>query len=438
MKKSKIGCLCIISLSCLLAACQGAPKNESSDLQESKNGQQNGSVSDNGTDKPDKITIISTTDDVALFEHVGGQYEEKYGIAVEVISQAYDNTHQKIATSFSGRTDADLVYVDVPWAAEFGDLGITMDLNSYMTEEFKASFVDATLEQLVYDGKTQAIPFANNGKWMSYNKKILEEGGYENPPATWDELESMSKDLMEQGLVKYGIAWAGKQAEGLICDMTTMLYAFGGQWMDDQGKMVFNSPEGVQGLSVMTDSIKEGWADSASLSYGDRENLDPFMAGDVAFVMNWSFAWELANDPDESEIAGDVGICLVPGNGTVTSAAVTGGGGIGIISTSDSPEYAWKFIEMLVSPDNQKFALENNGTLPTLKALYEDPQLLEKYGYLELMYPQYEYSQFRPQLADYSEWSTMLQPKISAALLGDLSPEEALDQAAEESLKFTK
>ena len=80
------------------------------------------------------------------------------------------------------------------------------------------------------------------------------------------------------------------------------------------------------------------------------------VAGDVAFVMNWSFAWELANDPDESEIAG-MWICLVPGNGTVTSAAVTGGG-IGIISTSDSPEYAWKFIEMPVSPDNQKFVLK--------------------------------------------------------------------------------
>ena len=433
MRKTKLGCLCMVSLLCLSSACAGAPKQAQTSESDSKNSQQ--SVSE--ADKPEKITIISTTDDVALFEHVGEQYKEQYGIEVEVISQAYDNTHQKIATSFSGKTDADLIYVDVPWAAEFGDLGITMDLNSYMSDEFKASFIDTTLEQLVYDGKTQAIPFANNGKWMFYNKKVLQEGGYENPPATWDELKEMSLDLMDQGLVKYGIAWAGKQAEGLICDMTTMLYAFGGQWMDDEGNMVFNSPEGVQGLSVMTDSIKDGWADPASISYGDRENLDPFMAGDVAFVMNWSFAWGLANDPQESEIAGDVGICLIPGNGTVTSAAVTGGGGIGIISTSDAPDYAWKYIEMLVSEENQKFALENNGTLPTLKALYEDQELLEAYEYLGLMYPQYEYSQFRPQLPDYSEWSNMLQPKISAALLGEISPQEVLDEAAEESKNFT-
>ncbi len=386
--------------------------------------------------KPEKLTLICTTDDVALFEHVGKQFEEKYGIKLEIISQAYDNTHQKIATSFSGKGDVDLVYVDTPWPAEFGSLGITIGLDDYMTEEFKSNIIDVTLEQMVYDGKTQAIPFCNNGKWMFYNKKVLEAGGYNEPPKTWDELEAMSKDLMEKGIVKYGIAWAGKQAEGLICDMTTMLYAFGGAWLDDNGKMAFNSDAGVAGLSVMADSIRDGWADPASATYGDRENLDPFMAGDVAFVMNWSFAWGLTNDANESKIAGDVGVCLIPGNGTVTSASVTGGGGLGIMSTSKAPDYAWKYIEMVTSEDTQTFALENNATLPTLKSLYENEELKAKFEFLELMYPQYAYAHFRPMLPEYSEWSNMVQPKISAALVGDMDAKTALDEAAAATAKF--
>lgn len=386
--------------------------------------------------KPEKLTLICTTDDVALFEHVGKQFEEKYGIKLEIISQAYDNTHQKIATSFSGKGDVDLVYVDTPWPAEFGSLGITIGLDDYMTEEFKSNIIDVTLEQMVYDGKTQAIPFCNNGKWMFYNKKALEAGGYNEPPKTWDELEAMSKDLMEKGIVKYGIAWAGKQAEGLICDMTTMLYAFGGAWLDDNGKMAFNSDAGVAGLSVMADSIRDGWADPASATYGDRENLDPFMAGDVAFVMNWSFAWGLTNDANESKIAGDVGVCLIPGNGTVTSASVTGGGGLGIMSTSKAPDYAWKYIEMVTSEDTQTFALENNATLPTLKSLYENEELKAKFEFLELMYPQYAYAHFRPMLPEYSEWSNMVQPKISAALVGDTDAKTALDEAAAATAKF--
>lgn len=422
--KKKLNIIIVLGLVItLLAGCGGS------------GGSKNGQKTD---EKPEKLSLICTTDDVAMFEHVGKAFEEKYGIKLELISQAYDNTHQKIATSFSGKADVDLVYVDTPWPAEFGSLGITIGLDEYMTEEFKNSFVDVTLEQMVYDGKTQAIPYCNNGKWMFYNKKALAAGGYTEPPKTWEELEAMSKDLMDKGVVKYGIAWAGKQAEGLICDMTTMLYAFGGQWMDDNGQMTFNSEAGVQGLSVMADSIRDGWADPASSTYGDRENLDPFMAGDVAFVMNWSFAWNLTNDVNESKIAGDVGICLIPGNGTVESASVTGGGGLGIMSTSKYPDYAWKFIELLASQETQVFALENNATLPTLKSIYEDKELGEKYEFLGLMYPQYAYAHFRPMLPQYSEWSNNVQPRISAALVGETDAKAALDEAMAASEKFTK
>lgn len=429
--------LCVVMSMSLLTACSGGGDGEPEQVSGGDNSTNaKETQSPGGEEKPEKITIISTTDDVALFEHVGEEFKEKYGVSVEIISQAYDNTHQKIATSFSGKTDADLIYVDVPWAAEFADLGITLDLNPYITEEYRSQFIDAALSQLVCDGKTQAIPFANNGKWMFYNKKILEAGGYTQAPKTWEELKTMSQDLIEKGHAKYGIAWAGKQAEGLICDMTTMLYSFGGSWKDDQGNMAFHSPEGVASLQFMADSLKEGWADPSSLAYGDREVLDPFMAGDIAFVMNWSFAWGLANSPEESQVAGDVDIALMPGCETTRSAAVTGGGGLGIISTSDAPDYAWKYIELLTSEENQIFALDNNGTLPTIKSLYQNEELLQEYEYLGLMYPQYEYSQFRPQIAQYSEWSNLLQGKISQALAGELTAQEALDAAAAESASF--
>ena len=96
---------------------------------------------------------------------------------------------------------------------------------------------------------------------MFYNKKMLADGGYDAPPTTWDELKAMSIDLQQKGICKYGIAWAGVQAEGLLCDMTTMLSAFGGAWTDEEGKMTFNSEAGVNALNFMRQSIEEGWAD---------------------------------------------------------------------------------------------------------------------------------------------------------------------------------
>lgn len=417
-----------------LAACGNTASNNPSNTTSDNTAPSNAAQTTGGEEKkPESISIISTTDDVPLLQYVGNLYEKKYGVKLEIISQSYDNTHQKITTSISGKSGIDLTYVDVIWPAEFGSLGITIPLDSYMTDSFKNDLIDASLGQMQYNGKTYGIPFANNGKWMFYNKKILTDGGYTEPPKTWDELKTMSQKLIKDGKAKYGIAWAGKQAEGIICDMTTMLYAMGGTWMNDSGKFNFNSDAGVKALSFVADSIKDGWADPASTTYGDRETLDPFMAGDIPFVMNWSFAWGLTNDAKQSKVAGNVGICLIPGSENVKSSSVTGGGGIGIMATSDSPDYAWKFIEMFVSPDIQKYALQNGATLPTLKSVYEDKEMQSKYDFLSLMYPQYEFAHYRPQTAKYSEWSNISQTAISTVLVGQATAKDALDKAVSDS-----
>lgn len=83
-----------------------------------------------------------------------------------------------------------------------------------MDEDVKNSLIESSLNQMVYNGKTEAIPFANGGKWMFYNKQMLADAGYEEPPKTWDELKEMSKDMIDKGICKYGIAWGASQAEG--------------------------------------------------------------------------------------------------------------------------------------------------------------------------------------------------------------------------------
>ena len=92
-----------------------------------------------------------------------------------------------------------------------------------------------------YNGKTVAVPFANGGKWMYYNKQMLEDAGYSEPPKTWDELKAMSQEMIEKGICKYGIAWGASQAEGLICDLTTMIYSFGGTWQNEDGTFNINN-----------------------------------------------------------------------------------------------------------------------------------------------------------------------------------------------------
>ena len=386
-------------------------------------------------EKPDKITLICTTDDVAYFEHIGEEYTAEYGVDVEIVSQAYDDTKTKITTSVTSG-NADLAYLDVVWPAEFVKNGMLVNLDDYYTDEMKEDLIAGNIEQMSVGGSKYGIPFANNGLFMFYNKEMLAAAGYENPPETWDELKEMSLAMQEAGACKYGIAWPGLQAEGSICNLTTMLYSFGGQWMKDDGDFAFNSEEGVQAVSFMVDSIADGWADPSSVSYSDRDILDAFLAGDTAFVMNWSYALGVANDESQSQVAGKVDVCLVPGANGVRSAFCTGGGGMGILSTCKYPDYAWKFLEKLADPAIAAFSVTECNGMPCLKSVFENEELQETVPYLAPMYPQFEYAANRPAVADYSKWSNTVQVALSSIMIGEVDPQTGLDQAYEECQAF--
>lgn len=130
-------------------------------------------------DKPESISVICSTDEEGLYEYAGKKYEEMYGVKVNLICQSYDSTHEKITTTWTGGGDADVCYVDIPWVAEFESKGVTIDLSEYMDEDVKNSLIESSLNQMIYNGKTEAIPFANGGKWMFYNKQMLADAGYE-------------------------------------------------------------------------------------------------------------------------------------------------------------------------------------------------------------------------------------------------------------------
>jgi multiple sugar transport system substrate-binding protein len=88
---------------------------------------------------------------------------------------------------------------------------------------------------------------------------------------------------------------------------------------------------------------------------------------------------------------------------------------------------------MLVSPESQKYAVQNCSTLPTRKSIYTDKEMTNKCDFLALMYPQYEFAYPRPKIPNYSQWSNIIQSAISNVLTGQLDAKTALDKAVQDS-----
>ena len=62
----------------------------------------------------------------------------------------------------------------------------------------------------------------------------------------------------------------------------------------------------------MTDSYESGLTNPNSKEFLEEDVRNVFQNGDAAFALNWTYMYNLANDPAESKVAGDVGVVAAP------------------------------------------------------------------------------------------------------------------------------
>ena len=344
----------------------------------------------------------------------------------------YEGLHDKTVLAQGSGGGYDVVLFDVIWPAEYATNKVLVDVTDKVTPEMKSGVLPGAWTTVEYEGKHYGMPWILDTKYLFYNKEILEKAGIKNPPKTWAELAEQAKTIKDKGLLATPIAWSWSQAEAAICDYTTLVSAYGGSFIKD-GKPVFSTGGGLDALNYMVDSYKSGLTNPNSKEFLEEDVRRVFQNGEAAFALNWTYMYNMANDPKDSKVAGKVGVVPAPGvEGKSTVSAVNGSMGLGITSTSKHPDEAWKYITFMTSqPTQNQYA---KLSLPIWASSYDDPAVSKgqeeliaaaKVG-LAAMYP-------RPTTPKYQELSTALQQAIQEALLGQAEPEDALKTAAENS-----
>jgi multiple sugar transport system substrate-binding protein len=344
----------------------------------------------------------------------------------------YEGLHDKTVLAQGSGGGYDVVLYDVIWPAEYAANNVLVDVTDRITDEMKSGVLPGAWTTVEYDGKRYGMPWILDTKYLFYNKEILEKAGIKAPPATWDELAEQAKIIKDKGLLATPVAWSWSQAEAAICDYTTLVSAYGGTFIED-GKPSFTTGGGLDALKYMVDSYNSGTTNPNSKEFLEEDVRKVFQNGEAAFALNWTYMYNLANDPKESKVAGKVGVVPAPGvSGKSERSAVNGSMGLGITSTSKHPDEAWNYIVHMTSQATQNEYAKLS--LPIWASSYEDPAVTKgqeeligaaKLG-LAAMYP-------RPTTPKYQELSTALQQAIQEALLGQSSPEDALKSAADNS-----
>ncbi len=341
---------------------------------------------------------------------------------------SYEALHDKIVAAAPAGT-YDVVLIDVIWPAEFGTKKIVADVTAKWPASWEQKMLPGAVATPRYADKQYGVPWILDTKYLYSNTAHLQKAKVDpGSLETWDGVLKAAKAVKSAGVATYPLIWSWQQAEALICDYAQLLGAFGGDFLDASGEPAFNKAAGVQALDFMRQSVADGLTNPASTQSLEEDVRRVFSAGKASLALNWTYMYGLANDPKQSQVAGDVAVAQSP-SGPGGRPGVNGSMALAVTGGSKNQAAAWKYITYLTSqPVQDKYAVSS---LPVWASSYADPAVVKTNP---AVVPQAKKQLgdmiLRPQVKNYNGISQVLQAEIQNALLKRKTSQKALDDAA--------
>lgn len=279
----------------------------------------------------------------------------------------------------AGNADIDLYQTDVIWAPQLADHFVDL---TEAAKDLAPTHFPSIIESQTVNGKLVALPIFTDAPALYYRKDLLEKHGMA-VPKTWEELTATAQAVQDAERAAgnseiWGFVWQGNAYEGLTCDALEWVKSFGGgQIVEPDGTISINNEKAAAALT-----LAKSWVGTISpegvLAYQEEEARGLWQTGNAVFMRNWPYAYGLGNG-DDSAVKGLFDVTTLPtGGGHDTSAATLGGWNIAVSKYGDNQEAAISLAMYLAGPEAQKQRALNESNLPTIVALYDDPEIAEK------------------------------------------------------------
>ncbi len=353
------------------------------------------------------------------------------GITVVPEYVGYDALHDKIVTDQVGGSGLyDIVLMDTPWPAEFVKANIVTDITDKIPADFKDGVFPSAWTAATYNGRYYGVPWINDTKFFFYNTKMFSEAGITSAPKTWDDVVADAKAIKQKGIVQYPIVASWKQVEAVICDWTQLAAVFGGaNFLDSNGNATFNTAGGLGALQFMKSLLDQGLVNPASLGFIEDDVNSTMAAGQAAMALNWTYGYNVMNDPKQSKVAGQIAVVASPGEGSVATSGVNGGMSLAITKSSKHPDQALQYALWIASEKSQEMDTAN--AFPMWKASFQNPAVTKANpAFFAAAQNQFANLVARPVVPYYTKLSNALQVAIQLALQGKETPKQALDDVA--------
>jgi ABC-type glycerol-3-phosphate transport system substrate-binding protein len=359
----------------------------------------------------------------------------------------YQDLHEKTLAAIAFGSPPEVAFTYRSRVVEYAWADVIQPLDDYIASQ-KYGLIAEELQDYfpaflagnrypAFDGELLSLSPSLGMEVMYYNVDMLNELGYENPPATWDEFRAMcmdaTRDIDGDGVndnFGYAVSPSGST-------FASWVWSRGDRLMSKDGQSVMFQEQGLEALILLKDLIDSGYAYQAIEEDGDRSD---FYQGKVLFIFDSldgllhyaaaievgtgvepEFEWSIAPFPHEvaKPIVGMYGPTLC------------------VFKTTPQKQLAgWLFMKWFTEPEQaarwaiavdtfpvRKSAIETEA----MKAYFEENPLYEEaFGFLE-------YARMEPAIAGWQGIRDALHGAIVGVASGQVSPEEAIYEAVEEA-----
>jgi multiple sugar transport system substrate-binding protein len=365
--------------------------------------------------------------------------KENPNVTIELQYVNSDNALQKATVAIQGDQQPDISYqygtnmAQLATSPKLVDLTDRVNQGGYNWDDFyPGEQAVATVNDRIY-----GVPALVDNLAVVYNKDLFAEAGLKEPGPdwTWDELRTDAKALTDPANKVFGLVFPADGSETMVWQYIAMLWAAGGDILTSDGsKVAFNQEPGVRALQTLADIYGDG---SMYLDFqpdsGKYGQL--FNSGKIGMVITGP--WDLSGFPDVN-----YGVQVMPSFDPGGSHQTIAGPDNWVIFDNGSArvDAAWKFLSFMTSPEQVLQDSLDTSHLPTRASVADMPAFQEfftKYPGTQVFVDNLNnVLKARPQIPQYPRISSALGQALVDGIQGKMSPQDALNQAADQGDSF--
>ena len=360
--------------------------------------------------------------------------EEHPNISIEFQNVPAEQATQKLTTQIAGGNPPDAAFVDASTVASFASRNALVNLDNYVERSDIVDvedYVDAFRTFTTFEESTYGLPFDGESTGLFYRTDLFEAAGIEAPPTTWEEFEAAAAALTQPDKKQYGYALFAPESAFY---WYPWLWQAGGELLSEDGQEVLFTSDAAQQSAEFYVGLTQ-YAPPDYLNSNSYDGRMAFANGQVGMYMAGAwFAGVLADEfPD---IEGKWAAAPLP-EGSAGCATTIAGDALVLFDGAENKDAAWKWIEFLSEPENMArwtFDSPAGTLLPPRRSLLESPELIEKKPILEGFADAMECGVSN--VIAHEKWPEIegaLNEQLGRAMYGEVSPAEALEEAALEA-----